>query len=105
MKYGLPSSFFFAYPFHIFVVNLISTKINRSASGDYYSSTRGGDVWFDDREKRKGRRRGKASPEGMESKGGQLTCSEYTIPFPKWLDVNCTLVAYLRFGVDMSVTR
>lgn len=37
--------------------------------------------------------------------GGQLTCSEYTIPFPKRLDVNCTLVAYLRFGVDMSVTR
>lgn len=41
---------------------------------------------------------------GVASRG-QLTCSEYTIPFPKRLDVNCTLVAYLRFGVDMSVTR
>lgn len=54
-------------------------------------------------EKRKEGRKGKST--GME-KRGQLTRSEYTIPFPKWLDANCTLVAYLRcFGVDMSVTR
>lgn len=55
------------------------------------------------KEERKEERKGESRGDG--ERGGQLTCSEYTIPFPKWLDVNCTLVAYLRFGVDMSVTR
>lgn len=58
--------------------------------------------------KKGGRERGVQGGMAVEAgrrTGGQLTCSEYTIPFPKRLDVNCTLVAYLCFGVDMSVTR
>lgn len=61
------------------------------------------------KERKKGGRerevQGGMAVEAGRRTGGQLTCSEYTIPFPKRLDVNCTLVAYLRFGVDMSVTR
>lgn len=58
-------------------------------------------------EKKKGRSTGDVGCGCHRGDGGrgQLTSSEYTIPFPKRHDVNCTLVAYLRLGVDMSVTR